>query len=139
MGEKELPSNVARFEQLMYLTLVIGFINSALTWNHSVAQARNLGGAYFVLFIQIFVFAFIVMFIWLIARRRKNWARWVLLVLFVLGIPAAARLIGQWFRVEPVVGFLNLVQGLVQVIALVLVFTGNAREWFKRTPTPVQA
>src|ERR1700719_4769192 len=125
MGEKELPSNVARFEQLMYATLVIGLFNSVLTWNQSVAQARNLGGAYSVLFIQIFVFAFIMMFIWLIARRRKNWARWVLLVLFVLGIPAAVRLMGQWFRLEPVVGFLNLVQALVQVIALVLIFTGN--------------
>jgi hypothetical protein len=138
VGETKQPSNVAHFEQLMYLSLAIGLINSALTWNHSVAQAFKLGGAYFVLFIQIFVFAFIVMFIWLIARRRKNWARWVLLVLFVLGIPASVRLIGQWLRLEPLVGALSVVQSLLQVVALVSVFTGNARDWFKRTPAPVQ-
>jgi hypothetical protein len=138
VSERELPSNVARFEQLMYLSLAIGLINATLTWDHNVAQASKLGGAYFVLFIQMFVISFIVLFIWLVARRYKNWARWVLLVLFVLGMPGTVGVVRQWFRLEPVVGVLNLVQILIQVIALVYVFTGNARDWFKPMAVPVQ-
>jgi hypothetical protein len=138
MGEKELPSNVARFEQLMYASLLIGLFNSALTWNQNVARASKIGGAYFVLYIQVFVLAFIVLFIWLVARRRKNWARWVLLVLFVLGMPGTVRVVRHWLSIEPVAGVLNLVQILAQVIALVYVFTGNARDWFKGTPAPVE-
>jgi hypothetical protein len=139
MGESELPSNVARFEQLMYLSLVIEFIDSALAWDHNVAMASKLGGAYFVLFVEMCVFAFWMLFIWLIARRRKNWARWIILVSFVAATPMSVPLIREWLRFEPVVGVLSLVQGLAQVIALVLVFTGNARDWFKTTPALVQS
>ena len=39
--EKEMPSNVARFEQLMYLSLGIGVIVSTLSWSRNVAM----GGA----------------------------------------------------------------------------------------------
>ena len=139
MGESKLPSNVARFEQLMYLALVIGLFDSALTWNHNVALAGKLGGVYFVLFGQAFVFVFIVLFIWLVARRRKNWARWLMLVLFVLGLPPYFGGLHRLLNFEPVAGALSLVGFLVQVIALSLIFSGNARDWFKTTPTPVQA
>jgi preprotein translocase subunit SecY len=69
------PSNVVRFEQLWYLSLGIGVIQSMPQWNRLRADARAVGGAAFVLFIQISVFAMTVFVIWLIARRRKNWAR----------------------------------------------------------------
>ena len=138
MGEKELPSNVARFEQLMYLALVIGFFNSALTWNYDVVDASKMGGASFVLFLM-FAFAFMALFIWLIARRRKNWACWVMLVLFVLGLPPYIYELHRMLHFVPVTGALGLAQTLVEAVAYSLIFSGNARDWFQRTPTPVQA
>jgi hypothetical protein len=122
----------------MYLSLGIGLIISALSWNHNVAQASKIGGAYFVLYILIFVAASFVLLIWLVARRHKNWARWILLVLSVSGIPSEIGVIRHLFSFAPVAGVLSLVQNSVQAIALVSVFTGNARDWFKGTPTPVE-
>ncbi|MGD0672821.1 MAG: hypothetical protein ABSB13_12130 [Candidatus Binatus sp.] len=137
------PSNVVRFEQLMYISLGIGVIQSILHWNRSVSNARvaGLGGAGFVLFIQFFVLAIIVLFIWLIARRRKNWARWVWLSLFILGLPFAFPELSRLLRSGLIVATLVCAQNLAQIVALYLIFTGNAREWFARNsavqPRPV--
>jgi Flp pilus assembly protein protease CpaA len=69
--------------------------------------------------------------VWLIARRRQNWARWVLLALVVISFPVQA------------LAFLDAVQGVVLVptllilrwsfqgYALYLIFTGDARDWFR--------
>ena len=75
------PSNGVRFEQLMYLSLGISVILVALQWNQLVAQFRDLGGAASAIFAFTVAFAIRILFIWLIARRRKNWARGVGLTL----------------------------------------------------------
>jgi chromate transport protein ChrA len=94
-----------------------------------------------VLFIQFFVLAIIVLFIWLIARRRKNWARWVWLSLFILGLPFAFPELSRLLRSGLIVATLVCAQNLAQIVALYLIFTGNAREWFARNsavqPRPV--
>ena len=127
-----MPSNVGRFEQLMYLTVGIGLIGSVLSWNRSVARASALGGATLVLFVQLSVLALMVLFIWLAARRHKNWARWLLLIVGIMGLPSYVGILGHYL--EPLAGVLILAQLLFQVIAFVLIFTGNARDWFKPCP-----
>jgi hypothetical protein len=131
--QKRLPSNVAWFEVLAYTSLGIGAIISILQWSQNVAHARVLGGAGFVLFVEAFVFAFTALFIWLIARRRKNWARWLFLIFALLRLPVYSRVLDQILRFNPVAGILSLVQFATQAVALFLIFAGNARDWFKRT------
>jgi hypothetical protein len=134
-----MPSNVARFEQLMYLSLGIGVIASTLSWSWNVAQAAAMGGASFVLFVQVFVLAFMVLMIWLTARRRKNWARWLLLILALLGLPAYVHIFGRMMSAGFLAGLLSSVQFVVQAIAFVLLFTGNAPDWFKVIREPASA
>jgi hypothetical protein len=128
--QKHLPLNVARFEQLMYLSLGIGAIVTMLRWNQTVALAGPVGGASFVLFVDTFVLAFMVLFIWLVARRHKNWARWSLLITFILGLPAGLLALGS-MPFHPIAGVLSLAQVALQAIALILIFTGSARAWFR--------
>jgi hypothetical protein len=135
--ERELPSNVARFEQLMYLSLGIGLIVAALRWNYSVSQASRVGGVKFVLLIQGFVFALLVLLIWLVARRHKNWARWFLLVIFILGIPSYVKILEEMLQSNTIAGILSMSQVVLQIIAYILIFTGNARAWFQRTSEPL--
>lgn len=72
-----------------------------------------------------------VLMIWLTARRRKNWARWLLLILALLGLPAYVHMFGRMISVDFLAGLLSSVQCVVQAIAFVLLFSGNARDWFK--------
>lgn len=131
-----MPSNVARFEQLMYLSLGFGVIISALTWSHNVLTAAPLGGTSLLLFVQGGEFAVMVLLIWLVARRRKNWARWLLLiVLAILRLPAYAPVLRAVFSINPIAGVLGIARDLAQVTAFLLIFTGNSRDWFKM-PAP---
>jgi hypothetical protein len=131
MDEKR-PSNVIWFERLMYLSIAIGIANTALNWNRLVALTKRFGGVVFGVYVYVGAFAVMVSLIWLVARQAKNWARWLQLSLFVLGIPSDARLVGHNLHDRPMVGALELVSTVLQVAALYLIFTGNAREWFMR-------
>jgi hypothetical protein len=128
------PSNVTRFEQLMYFTLGIGVLGTFRQWNRLVSDPRlaRLGGVAFLVSTQIIAFGILVLLIWLVARRRKNWARWLTLVMFVLGTPSALRIIGHTLHIDLLAGSLMCVQLIMQIVALFLIFTGNASDWFAR-------
>jgi hypothetical protein len=130
MDEKR-PSNVVWFERLMYLSIALGVINTALNWNRLVAMANRMG-VVFVVFVGGFVFGMLIWLIWLVARKAKHWARWVQLGLFVLGTPRDIRMVVHNLSDRPAAGTFGLVQFALQVAALILIFTGNARDWFKR-------
>jgi hypothetical protein len=117
----------------MYLSLGIGAVQSILQWGSLVDSAHAAGrGIGFILFIQASVFAMEVLFIWLIARRRKNWARWVWLIIFILAIPFAPPVLVRILRSSgPVVATFMCMQNLAQIAALYMIFAGNARKWFK--------
>ncbi len=123
---KTRPSNVVRFEQLMYCTVVIDVILIPRQWNrlmaanpHShaaVAVGHSLG------------ILTDVLFIWLVARRRKSWVRWLMLPPVVFGIPYGLL---TWPSVIPVFNaVLICLSWFAQTVALFLIFTGNAHEWF---------
>ena len=127
------PSNVILFEQLWYLSLGIGVILTIVAWYRIVALTHGAAGfgIHLVLLIQAVVVAVAVLFIWLIARRRKNWARWVFLTLAILDVPFALRELRLVLYMHRITATLVCAQNAAQVTALYLVFTGNAREWFR--------
>ena len=132
-----MPSNVAWFERLMYGALLLSLVSGYLVAQNEVASVADEAGLPaavlfgLVVAIAIIIFAIWVLFIWLAARRRKGWARYVLAALFVIGLVFYVR--GYAAIVErPVEGLVNGVQLVMELVALVLVFTGNAREWFAR-------
>ncbi|MGA7956597.1 MAG: tetratricopeptide repeat protein [Xanthobacteraceae bacterium] len=130
------PSNVVRFEQLMYLALGIGIVGSALQYHSLSSEAvaafgSSEAGAAFMLLLMSFCFGILVIFIWLIARRHANWARWVFLFMTVAGMGLYVSELGRTLQANPLSGILSIIQYFIQGIALYLVFTGDAAAWFK--------
>jgi hypothetical protein len=127
-----VPSNVVRFERLMYLSLASSVIWPTFRWYaHGLVLIEVLG--------NVLSLVFMASFIWLAARRRKNWARWVLLVVFIFSTHGYLRiLLPHWRAHGPDAFALGLaVQIPAQLVALILIFTGNARDWFKQPRTGV--
>jgi len=128
-----MPSNVARFEKLMYLSLGISVILSIRRW-----YAGDLTGATFLG--PAFNLVFFVLFIWLAARRRKNWARWILLLAFIASMDVVVEVLLPIWRTEGLDSTLGLSsQLLAQLIALIFIFTGNARAWFRQSTAGVHS
>src|SRR4030095_4967469 len=70
----------------------------------------------------------------LVSRRRKNWARWLLLAMFALGAVFMAWNAPTVFAL----GYpaITLIVTLMQSIALVFLFTPQSAEWLRRSPSP---
>ena len=60
----------------------------------------------------------------------KKWARILFLVLFVLLVLASEIFIPFLFRTNLALGFLFILQMLLQVLALVFLFSKSSNEWF---------
>ena len=113
----------------MYVALGIEVISTILEWDQVVAQIPSYQGA--VALGTILSFATDIWFIWLVARRRKNWTRWVMLFGFVLEIPFTL----PWLlSLADFNSVLICMTWLAQIVAFLLIFTGNAREWFANDP-----
>jgi len=123
------PSNVVRFEQLMYLALGFGFVDTLWRWSEIVKLADRVGAEHTVVVVTLVYFAFKVLLIWLAARKHQSWARWILLIIFVVSLKPY-----HGFQRSSHVYF-ELILQLGQLVgystALFLIFTGNSREWFR--------
>ena len=120
------PLAIRRFETLQLASVAIALINRFAVGKEGV-------------FGPVFDALIVVTLTLLISRRRKNWARWTLLVFFIVGIVflAAASFFGlaQEALAETHVSTSNwLLAGVVwlmQGAALALVFTPQSASWLR--------
>jgi hypothetical protein len=127
-----MPTRLALFERLYYASLALGLVSSALQFDR-LSKMAPVG---FVILVQVLTLAVLVLMVWLVARRRKNWARWLMLILFIVGIPLAVPTILKTLQTDILSGGIGVVQIFLQLAALYCVFTGDAREWFQTSGTP---
>jgi len=60
----------------------------------------------------------------------KKWARTMFLVLFILTVVASPIYTSFIFKTNLALGFLFILQMLLQILALVYLFSKNSNEWF---------
>jgi hypothetical protein len=79
----------------------------------------------------VLVLALFLPFLWLAVWRRKNWARWILFLLYLISLPLT--FVGPYpylFRI-PLVGALASASILIEALAFVFIFTGDAQPWYR--------
>lgn len=124
--EVTVPSNVLRFEVATYLSLILDTLSAALQ-AMSVDNAEQVNGAVNiinVLFILTFVFL-----VGLAARRRKNWARMILLAALVLATVSLTGTLSS--EGAQFTSGIDLISVALTAYGLFCSFTGNARGWFQ--------
>ena len=124
-----------------------------LVWTRFMALFSRIGGVHVLVWVMLLFDAFMVLLMWLVARKHKSWARWILLVIFALAIPryfsgfsgfhpfeANAKIAHEpvvWWERNAGLGLLDRIlifgQFLSQAIALFLIFTSNAHAWFEQS------
>jgi len=121
----------------MYLAVSLGLVHTLVQWNYEmeIVQASGMSVSYLV-FLTLLGNAFLVLLILQAARRHRNWARWTLFILFMVSI------VGFFPRTlnnpnpTTIAMTVKLGETLAMGIALFLVFTGNARDWFRPSQSP---
>ena len=122
-----VPRNVLWFEVLMYLSLALDALSVAFQdrtpsddmTDQMIAVATLMAACLILL---------LVYFVWLAARRRKNWPRWALVAALVLSVISLVQILGD--------GGLDLASG-IEIVSCALTaaglyfsFTGDAQGWF---------
>ena len=127
------PRGVVLFERLQYGALALTALSTIAETAPRVLDVPPTD--FSILILSQVVFTGIValaVFIWLIymtARQRKNWARWILLVFYILSLPGALRpLVSVTASYDDVIRFLVAV---ISGFAFYKVFTDDAEEWFR--------
>jgi hypothetical protein len=117
------PPQVSTVVRLMWGSLLLGLVTSALLRPYLPSGSRAL-------FIQVFTIAVMALLIYMVWAGR-NWARITFTVLFALGLVIYVPILIRFFEFSPVAGALNLLQTLMQLVALYLLFAEPGRDWFK--------
>jgi phosphoglycerol transferase MdoB-like AlkP superfamily enzyme len=119
------------FERLVLLSLALGVLNTFLSWDHTVATLAEQGvGTNSALGIQAVVIGAVLLLTWLIARKASPAAKWIYVVLSVLGIVLAAVGLGEASRAGTLSLIITVVQYLLTIVSLWLLFRPDAKGWF---------
>ena len=122
-----VPRNVLWFEVLLYLSLMLDAVSVAFQdrtpsremTDQMIMAATIVAGALILL---------LVYFVWLAARQRKNWPRWVLAAALVLSVISLAQVIGDnGLELDSVI---EIVSCILTAAGLYFSFTGDAQGWF---------
>ncbi|MBR0964348.1 hypothetical protein JQ554_11340 [Bradyrhizobium diazoefficiens] len=122
-----VPSNVRRFEALLYASLMLDALSVAVqdrTPNAEMTEqmimtATLLAGGMILL---------LVYFVWLAAHWRKNWPRWVLGVALALSVISLGQIVGE--KGMELDSAIEVVSCVLTAAGLYFSFTGDAKGWF---------
>lgn len=124
------PRSIVRFEQLYLLTLAMGLGLTIFSWDASVATIRQAGGGPGLLAaIQGVTLAILLGLVLLVSRAASVLAKWALILLFLAGLAIMLIRPGLTFGAGPILA-VQIAQILIQLAALYLLFTAEARAWF---------
>ena len=122
-----VPRNVLLFEILLYASLMLDAVSVAFqdrtpgadVTASTITVATVMAGLLIVLLLY---------FVWLAARQRKNWPRWVLAAALLFSVASLWQVIGD-NGLEFDSG-IEIVSCVLTAAGLYFSFTGDAKGWF---------
>lgn len=131
------PVSIIWFERLFLASIVLELVNSILIWEESMAMIAAdpilspRGAIYLVLTMAIS--SGINLLLWyFIARRASNVAKWILVVLTVLGLAVTAMLFATSDYPRGLEDVATTIIYGLYLASIAMLFRSDAREWFER-------
>ena len=128
MQTKELserPAKVVLALRMFYLVVGIGIIRTIMT----VIRHADVRSPHSLIFTKFMIYAASLFLIYMMGKG-KNWARWMLVVIFAISIPLVILPSFEWISHNPVPALLAFLQLALYIVALVFVFHGSSSAWF---------
>ena len=125
------PYSIRGFEISQYVILALGLINSGLTYEHNLTLVRIAGHEpIFVILIVAFTFAILLLFVWLIAYRASNVAKWIFIAFSAFGLLALLNPRANFLQNGAISAAISLTQFALTAISVLLLFRRDSRDWF---------
>jgi hypothetical protein len=120
------PNSIVAAKNILYATIFLDIISSLIgefsAGMHNYSSIRGLAST-------IIALALLMIIIREIGLGHK-WARTLFLILFILGIIASPFLVSILFKASIVLGFLFILQVLLQMLVLYFLFSKTSSKWF---------
>lgn len=131
------PDSIILFERLYLGALALGLVNLFVSWDRSIALMTSDPGAAalgdpatFILVVFVISFGVSLTLWYFAARRRSRVAKWILTVLFVLGLFSLPGSIAQGVF-SGIGGLFAAAAWLLQAVALFMLFRPDSNAWFR--------
>jgi hypothetical protein len=121
------PRKVTVATKILYVIVAIGVVRTAMT----VMQHIEVRSPDFLIISKAVYYALSIYVIYQLGRRR-NWARWVLVGLFIIHVPLTILPAFESFAVNPLQIGLGFVQLAMYLVSLALLFNQVSSDWFAR-------
>lgn len=129
------PQSILWFERLVYLGLGLAVLNTYLSADELRAEPGfGSAGLVFAIVVLVITIAISLLFVWYIAYRASNVAKWIYVVLGVVGFvimillavsdPTAMRASGDFSL------GLTVASNLLSAVEMGLLFRRDSRDWF---------
>ncbi len=121
----EKPAKVILAVRFLYLIVAIGIVRTSVT----IIRHADVRSPDFLIFTKFLVYATSLFLIYQ-AGKGKNWARWSLIVIFVISIPLAILPNFDSMTHNPVLSILGFLQLGLYVVAIWFLFHESSSRWF---------
>ena len=122
-----VPKNVLWFEVLLYLSLTLDALSVAIQDRTPSADMTEQMIAVATVMAACLILL-LVYFVWLAAKRRKNWPRWALAAALLLSVLSLLQIIGD--NGVQLDSGIEIVSCALTAAGLYFSFTGDAVGWF---------
>lgn len=119
------PAKVTLAVKMLYIVVGIGVLRTIMT----VVRHADVRSPDFLIMSKLLTYVFSVYLIYQISKG-KNWARWALVVIFVVSIPLTILPAFDSFSHNPIHNLLGFVQLGLYIYGLVLLFHRDVSGWF---------
>jgi hypothetical protein len=132
VGASTRPASIVWYERLSLAAIAISLASVAANPALIAVSYRLYSMGYVILLVGLY--AVQLLWIWLIARKRQNWARWISLVFIIFGILGAILDFDVRFRLGAASAIVSYVGFGVLTVAVALLFRSDAGRWFAGQP-----
>jgi len=120
------PEKVILAIRLFYLIIGIGIVRLAST----VVRHWNVRTPDFIILSKLIIWSVSLFFVYKVSKG-KNWARWIMVIIFIIAIPLAILPTISSLSHTIIPNLLGLSQVALYVWAILLLFQSTATAWFK--------
>jgi len=126
MTNLQKPKNLTVSIYLLIASVVVGIINFIIANQTTINLMK--------IVTLIFTYALMSFFIYFI-NAGKNWARITFLILFIIGSLLLPFTLATSFQLNPVVAVISIILTLLQIVALIFLYTKEVNLWFTLNKT----
>ena len=121
----ERPLKVAHAVKIFYLVVGLGIIRAVMT----IIRHADVRSPYFLIYTKLIIYAGSLFLIYQLSKGR-NWARWLMVVIFIICIPLVILPAFASYSHNPVDALLGFIQTALYIIGLVFLFLRSSSSWF---------